>query len=806
MTQLSTIPTFLRLLATPLLATTLVSQAAVGTVVDAAPARRIESFRPLASFNLPSGTAEIVDASEDGRTLVYTDAGGRLLGFVDITNPRRPRLITTLPMNGEPTSVAVVGDYAFAAVWTDAPVIGQPPPAFRAGRLVVVDMSRRASPVVVGHRDIGYHPDSLKAKRVGNQYVVVVAIENQPVVVENGLVTDEDKPGTPGDISPPGSIQVIRVDVREPARSLVTDVALPLSEMTAAGCLFPDDPQPEFVAWHDDKVAVSLQENNGIALLDMRQPNRPRLERIFSTGVVAPRAADLRNDARIDYSQMYPTDAPVVRDGAGNPVAAGSRMPDAIAFSPDGSTLYSADEGELGFTGGRGFSWWRLDGRFVGDDGGELESTAILLSHYPEARSAARGIEVEGVTTARFGRSDFAFIVSERGSFLAVYDIERPARPRLVQVLPTGISPEGVLAIPQRDLIVTADEVSGTLTLFQGIPRAYRPSADQPTLFSADYVSPFAAISGMCDGFLPGQFFAVPDNALPTEIYSIQTGAPFAPVRVVLPVRKDGVQARYDGEGICLDRSIAAPRNRGFWIASEGNAATMPNLLVQIDGNGDVIREIQLPNAIDAGADPLLGGSAQGPAGGGRIRSNGFEGITLSTDGRYVFAAIQREFAGEFATGAKFARIARYDLRQLRSPSVPRNGIRYGGDWDFFYFRFETNDPDNWPGLSEITTIGDNRFLVIERDKGIGAGSTLKRIYAFTLDGLAPDRDGVPDRSDTVRKILVRDVVDAFSPYEKIEALGVSDGTLWVGLDNDGGAVESRLRSFGRLGNPFGRR
>ena len=64
----------------------------------------------------------------------------------------------------------------------------------------------------------------------------------------------------------------------------------------------------------------------------------------------------------------------------------------------------------------------------------------------------------------------------------------------------------------------------------------------------------------------------------------------------------------------------------------------------------------------------------------------------------------------------------------------------------------------------------------------------------------------MPDRSDTVRKILVRDVVDAFSPYEKIEALGVSDGTLWVGLDNDGGAVESRLRSFGRLGNPFGRR
>jgi hypothetical protein len=761
---------------------------------------RVDSFRPVASFNVPGINAEIVDASADGRVLLYTDAGARRIGLVDIADPSRPALITTLPMPGEPTSVAVAGRYAFAAVWADLPVVGSAPPSFAPGKLVVIDLQNAHQPVVVGSVDIGFHPDSCKAKRIGNRYHVVVAIENQPVVVgANGLVTSEDRPGSPNDVGPAGLVQVVRVDVANLAASVVTDVPLPPAVLAAAGCSYPSDPQPEFVAWHGDRVAVTLQENNGVALLDLGNPNQPQLVRVFSTGVVAPRTADLVADQTIAFTQQYPTDAPAVNDAGGNPVVRGARMPDAIAFSPDGALLFTADEGELNFTGGRGFSWWGADGAWRGDDGGALERTARVFSHYPDARSASRGIEVEGLATGRFGGDDFVFVMSERGSFLAVYSLDQPNRPRLVQILPTGLSPEGIVVIASRGLVATADELSGTLTIFQGQRGLYRPSPLQPQLFAADHATPWAAISGLCAGFWPGQFFAVPDNALPTAIYRLQAGLPWAPVEVIAPVRREGVQARYDGEGICRDTSIARPAEPGFWIASEGNGTTKPNLLVQVDGGGDVVREIQLPAGIDAGADSSLGGAARGPVGGQRVGSNGFEGCCLSHDGRWAFAAIQREFTGEFAIGPKFVRIARYDLRQLASPTLPQNGLRCGGDWEFFYLRLDTNDPVNWPGLSEITNVGPGRFLVIERDKGVGAGSTLKRVYGFDLAGLVPDADGAPDASDTVTKVLVRDCVDEFSPYEKIEGIGVSWGQLWVALDNDGGQLESRLRWLGWL-------
>lgn len=777
--------------------------AALGTHATAqGPASpRADHFRPIASYNVAGINAEIVDAANQGNLLVYTDAGAQKLGFVDITNPQQPVEVTTLTMPGEPVSVSCVGNYAYAAVWVDLPTVGNLPPQFLPGKLMVIDLANPANPTIVGSIDIGFHPDSCKARQIGNDVYVVVAIENQPVIVDgNGRVTSNDRPGSPNDVGPAGFVQVVRVDHQNLANSTVTAVQLPAATLSAAGCLYPNDPQPEYVAWHGDHVAVSLQENNGIAVVDMSNPAQPTLERVFSCGVVAPRSADLRNDAEISFTQLYPTNAPTVLDGGGNPVVTGSRMPDAIAFSPDGSTIYCADEGELNFTGGRGFSWFAGNGTFVGDDGGFLEYVATVFSHYPDGRSAARGIEVEGIATGRFGPNDFAFVMSERGSFLSVWNINVPTQPQLLQVLPTGLSPEGIVVIESRGLVVTADEVSGTLTIYQGGLGLYLPSPLQPAIYSANLQSPWAAVSGLTPGVLPGQFFAIPDNAVPTAIYAIQGALPYSPLHVVTPVRKNGLQARYDGEGIAYDSSIVRPTNAGFWIAHEGNATNNPNLLVQVDASGNVLREIQLPNHLDAGADAALGGAAVGPASGARIRSNGFEGCALSHDGRYVYVAIQRDFTGEFPTGPTFARIGRYDLTQIANSTAPQNGLRFGGDWQFFYVQLDTNDPVNWPGLSEITNVGVDKFLVIERDKGVGAGSTLKKLYGFNLNGLSPDTDGVPDASDTVTKVLVRDCVADFSPYEKIEGIGVSYGTLWVMMDNDGGALESRLKYLGFLG------
>lgn len=62
--------------------------------------------------------AEIVAASKDGNTLIYTDSPTGKIGFVDIRDAENPVGLGTLNTSGEPTSVAVSGDYVLVAVNT----------------------------------------------------------------------------------------------------------------------------------------------------------------------------------------------------------------------------------------------------------------------------------------------------------------------------------------------------------------------------------------------------------------------------------------------------------------------------------------------------------------------------------------------------------------------------------------------------------------------------------------------------------------------------------------------------------------
>src|SRR5262249_9356869 len=150
---------------------------------------------------------------------------------------------------------------------------------------------------------------------------------------------------------------------------------------------------------------------------------------------------------------------------------AGARTPDAVGFNADGTVLFTADEGEGDFTGGRGWSAWDpRTGRLVHDDAGQLGQIAVAFGQDPDSRRGAKGIEVEGMEIATSGRHELALVGSERGSFVAVYDIDDPRRPRFLQLLPTGVEPEGILALPQRGLIAVSNEGTGNISLFALAP------------------------------------------------------------------------------------------------------------------------------------------------------------------------------------------------------------------------------------------------------------------------------------------------------------------------------------------------
>ena len=419
------------------------------------------AFDAAGTFEVPGGgVAEIVDATPDGETLVYTNSDAGVVGFVDLTDVGNPVPAgEPVDVGGEPTSVGVSpdGSLALAAVQTATLEEGEPP-ELTPGRLVAIDVDARE---VVGAVEIGVGPDSLAVSEVGGELVAVVAIENEPVIVdEAGNLTDEEGPGKEGDVSAPGLVQVVTVNPYDISASAVADVELDLS---GTGLFFPEDPQPEFVALSGDgRAAVSLQENNGVAVFDVAAAlsgeARPT---IYGIGVVADRPADLTADGGVSFTEIYPADA------LGEEPQAGTRIADAVAWSADGSVVYTANEGEADLTGGRGFSAFSPEGELLFDDGGQLSAAAADRGLYPEDVAGEKGLEVEGVETGVYGGTEYLFVGSEAGSFVGVYRLPEPVTPEFDGILPTGEAPEGLLAIPERGLFITADEDSGTVSIFE---------------------------------------------------------------------------------------------------------------------------------------------------------------------------------------------------------------------------------------------------------------------------------------------------------------------------------------------------
>ncbi len=154
-------------------------------------------------------------------------------------------------------------------------------------------------------------------------------------------------------------------------------------------------------------------------------------------------------------------------------------------------------------TGGRSLTIRTADGQVVFDSGDQFEqATAALLpawfncnntANKQDARSTSKGPEPEGVVLGKVAGRMLAFIGFERIGGIIVYDVSNPYNPELVDYVNTrnfagtfsfetagDLGPEGLKFISAEEspngkpLLAVANEVSGSVTLFQINKRAYK--------------------------------------------------------------------------------------------------------------------------------------------------------------------------------------------------------------------------------------------------------------------------------------------------------------------------------------------
>ena len=756
-------------------------------------------------------SSEIIDASADGMTLVYSDSPGETVGLIDISTPSAPGAIGAIDIGAEPTSVAVMMgkdsedndvEYILVGVNT-SPSFS---PTFNGdhdGELRVYDLAdcvtNNGSCSAVATLDLGGQPDSVAVSP--DETFAAIAIENErdeeACHTNDGVLVPgpdnsyygEDNEDNCTDAGlefgrlpqpSPGWLAVI-ANANTTAPSTWTVQNVPLTGL--GGVLYPTDPEPEYVSINANNIAlISLQENNALVQVDL---SMPKVVDSDNAGSADLRAIDTEEEGLIQLKDDQP---------------ARLREPDGLTWIGT-NHFATANEGDMD-GGSRGFTIYESDGSTVVYEAGEDTSEPydylqVRHGHYPEERSRNKGSEPEAVAYApSFAGKELLFVASERGSTVAVYDLTDKPAPVLVQFLPAVMGPESIAILADQNLIAIANEVDDearsmvNLYHWQDLPDgpAYPTvvSVVDPSPPSAESFAPaprpisFGALSGLTASNFPGMLYGVHDSFYKEprifEIDNTNKPAVITGYTQLSGLPQDELDA-LDLEG------IARRPDGGFWLVSEGSGTigdpdrpfVDENLLIRVNDAGVVQEQVTLP-----------GGVAK------RQVRFGFEGVAVSGSGadETVVVAFQREWTDD---GKGVVRLGRY---------TPADG-----EWKFYWYPLDPREAiAGWVGLSEIVHVEDSRYWVLERDNQGGPFAAIKRIYEVDLDAKKfVFKDGNEGKTNgngkkngkgrafpALIKTLVADILPVYQAEngwvpDKPEGMAIeSNGNVVVVTDNDG--------------------
>lgn len=575
------------------LATASISFAALADSSQPTYFTRIASFPvnhnlPSESDELTETSAEIIDVTPDGLTLVYSDSPLGGIGLVDITEASQPSPKGFIGLGGEPTAVSVLSNELVVAALNTSESFVKP-----SGVLVTVSLANGNE---TARCDLGGQPDSIAVAPDGS--FVAIAIENE---------RDEDLNDGVIPQMPAGFV------VLYPLRDGTPECSQRMSvDMAGMAEIAGEDPEPEFVDINDaGLVAVTLQENNHIVVIDGKSGD---VVSHFSAGSVNLSNVDLKEERALTFDGSQPERL---------------REPDAVQWL-DNDRLAISNEGDYN-GGSRGFTIFNIEGDVLYESGLDFEYRVAQAGHYPERRSGNKGVEPEGMEVGTFGDDTWLFVLAERSSVIGAYK-DTGSDPEFIQLLPSALGPEGAVAVSSRNLLAVANEVDlgedngprSHITLYElganessyphlvsGMDEAGRPIG-------------WGALSGLAaDPEVPGRLYAVNDSfyAMQPSIFTIDATQVPAQIVKATRVTRSGMTAQLlDLEGIASDGE------GGFWLASEGRRDRLiAHALYHVDGQGEIQDQFAFPEAlIDV------------------EKRFGSEGVTV-LDGK-VWIAIQREW------------------------------------------------------------------------------------------------------------------------------------------------------------------
>ncbi|WP_091410328.1 choice-of-anchor I family protein [Aquimarina amphilecti] len=455
------------------------------------------------------GFAEISAFDPETAKLFVVNPNDVELSVWDISNPSTPLAGTDIALNGVPNSVAVHEGIVAVALENAANKQAD-------GAIVTFDAE---SQTLLNTYPAGALPD-----------MVTFSPDGKYIVAAN-----EGEPNDEYTVDPEGSITIIEVATGEVnqvsftsfnGRTIGNDF-----RVFGPGATLAQDIEPEYIAVSDDsKTAyVALQENNGIATIDLRSKTVRHITGLGFKNYALPEnqidASD-RDDVVGNFQNWpvlgyYHPDAMVftriqgarflitanegdARDYEGyseeervkDLILDPTVYPDAESLQLDENlgrlktTTANGDTNGDGYVdqiyayGGRSFTIWSTTGAKVYDSGDQIAKTVFELD--PSAfnsnegdgvdnRSDDKGVEPEAVETLSIGRSTLLFVGLERTGGVMVYDISNPVNPIFIEWLrdASDISPEGLITVKAEDsptgnaMVIVTNEVSNTVAIYE---------------------------------------------------------------------------------------------------------------------------------------------------------------------------------------------------------------------------------------------------------------------------------------------------------------------------------------------------